>query len=48
MASEHLRDLDDPAAVAAAWDRLLDLCAELAAWPAGRKRPERFVADQQL
>jgi hypothetical protein len=46
--SENLRDLDDPAAVAAAWDRLLDLDAELAGQPAHRDRPERFVADQQL
>ena len=47
-AAEHLRHLDDPAAVAAAWDQLLDLSAELAGEPARRARPERFVADQQL
>jgi hypothetical protein len=46
--SGNLRDLDDPAAVAAAWDRLLDLDADLAGQPARRERPERFVADQQL
>jgi len=46
--SENVRTLDDPAAVADAWDRVLDASAELAGQPQARERPERFVADQQL
>ena len=47
--SSEVRGLDDPAAVAEAWDRALDLSAELAAWPApARSSPERFVVDRQI
>ena len=47
--SSEVRDLDDPAAVAEAWDRALDLNAELAAWPlTARSSPERFVVDRQI
>ena len=47
--SSEVRDLDDPAAVAKAWDRALDLNAELAAWPSSvRSSPERFVVDRQI
>ena len=47
--SREVRGLDDPAAVAEVWDRMLDLSAELAAWPsAGRSRLERFVVDRQI
>ena len=47
--AREVRDLDDPAAVAEAWDRVLDLIAELAAWPSpARSSPERFVVDRQI
>ncbi len=47
--AQEVRDLDDPAAVAEAWDRVLDLSAELAAWPLpARSSPERFVVDRQI
>ena len=48
-AAHEVRSLDDPAAVAETWDRVLDLNAELAAWPSpARLRPERFVVDRQI
>ncbi len=47
--SRNVRDLEDPAAVAEVWDRVLDLSAELAAWPSPtRFSPERFVVDRQI
>ena len=47
--AREVRDLDDPTAVAEAWDRVLDLSAELAAWPSpARSGPERFVVDRQI
>ena len=47
--SREVRDLDNPAAVARVWDRVLHLNAELAAWPSPvRLRPERFVVDRQI
>ena len=47
--AREVRGLDDPAAVAETWDRVLDLNAELAAWPSpARLRPERFVVDRQI
>ena len=47
--SSEVRALDDPAAVAETWDRVLDLNAELAAWPSTtRSSPERFVVDRQI
>ena len=46
--SREVRGLDDPAAVAEVWDRVLDLNAELAAWSSPRKYPERFVVDRQI
>ena len=47
--SREVRGLDDPTAVAEAWDRVLDLSAELAAWPlSARSSPERFVVDRQI
>ena len=47
--AREVRGLDDPAAVAEAWNRVLDLSAELAAWPsAARSSPERFVVDRQI
>lgn len=47
--STHIRDLDDPTELLQLWDRILDTCADLAAWPPNaRKWPERYVADVQL
>ena len=47
--SRNVRALDDPAALAEAWDRALDLNAELAGWPStARSSPERFVVDRQI
>ena len=47
--AREVRGLDDPAAVAETWDRVLDLNAELAAWPTrARSSPERFVVDRQI
>ena len=47
--SKDVRALDDPEQLMKLWDRILDLCADLAAWPShDRKRPERYVADDQL
>ncbi len=47
--SSEVRGLDDPVAVAEAWDRALDLSAELAGWPSPeRSSPERFVVDRQI
>ena len=47
--SSEVRGLDDPAALAETWDRILDLNAELATWPSpARLRRERFVVDRQI
>ena len=46
--AREVRRLDDPAAVAETWDRILDLTADLAAWPEPRSSPERFVVDRQI
>ena len=46
--SEYVRGLDDPGAVCAHWDRVLDACADLAARPRERDRPERYVPDVQI
>ncbi len=47
--SSEVRNLDDPVALAQTWDRVLDLSAELAAWPTpARLRRERFVVDRQI
>ncbi len=47
--SQEIRELDDPESLMKLWDRILDLCAELAAWPSPeRQRPQRYVADVQL
>lgn len=42
------RDLDDPEALLAYWDEMLDLCADLYALPRERRRPERFCVDVQI
>lgn len=46
--SEHVRDIDDPRPVLELWDRVMDACADLAAMPRERARPERYVADVQI
>ncbi|MFH1747415.1 MAG: M60 family metallopeptidase [Planctomycetota bacterium] len=46
--SESIRDLDDPATLLRLWDEIADACAELAAQPLERTRPERIVADRQI
>ncbi|MXX85164.1 MAG: hypothetical protein F4Y71_01755 [Acidobacteria bacterium] len=46
--AREVRTLDDPDAVAETWDRILDLSADLAAWPEPRSSPERFVVDRQI
>jgi hypothetical protein len=43
-----VRALDDPEALLRFWDRVMDACADLAAWPRERARPERIVADEQI
>ncbi len=46
--SSAVRELDDPEALLKTWDAIADACAELAARPLERKRPERYVADEQI
>jgi len=46
--STHIRDLADPQALMEVWNQVLDACADLAAIPRERRRPERYVADQQI
>ena len=43
-----VRTLDDPKAVMDFWDAVADACADLAARPRDRERPERYVADVQI
>ncbi|MGA2499089.1 MAG: M60 family metallopeptidase, partial [Tepidisphaeraceae bacterium] len=43
--SQHIRNLEDPEALAKFWDRVLDADADLAGIPHERPRPERYVAD---
>lgn len=46
--SSVVRGLDDPAELMRFWDRVADACAELAARPIERERPERYVVDVQI
>lgn len=46
--SADIRNLEDPETLMKFWDRVLDACADLAAWPRERERPERIVADEQI
>lgn len=48
MPSEHVRNLEDPAAVLEFWNKVMDADADLAAIPRERRRPERIVADVQI
>jgi hypothetical protein len=46
--SSYVRTLDDPEALLAVWDEVLDAAADLATIPRERARPERFVPDEQI
>lgn len=46
--SSAIRTLDDPTVLMQHWDRILDAAADLATIPHTRKRPERYVPDQQI
>jgi hypothetical protein len=46
--SKFVHDLDDPQAVMETWNQVLDACADLAAIPRVRSRPERYVPDEQI
>ena len=46
--SESIRALDDPEELLRLWDRVLDAAADLAASPRDRRRPERYVPDEQI
>lgn len=47
--SKSVRELDDPESVMKFWNRCVEAEDALAMWaPGDRKRPERFVADQQI
>ncbi|MGE0193144.1 MAG: M60 family metallopeptidase, partial [Planctomycetota bacterium] len=46
--SSHVRRLDDPQALMTWWDRVMDACADLSQIPRERKRPERYVTDEQI
>ncbi len=48
IASEEVRELDDPDAVLDYWNAVLDADADLAAIPHDRPRPERIVSDVQI
>jgi len=48
LPSKAVRKLDDPEDLMKFWDRVLDACAELAARPLKRPRPERYVTDTQI
>jgi hypothetical protein len=48
LPSRVVRGLDDPGALMRFWDRVLDACADLAARPRERERPERYVTDEQI
>lgn len=46
--SSSIRDLDDPEALMAVWDQILDNTADLVVIPHERTRPERYAADVQI
>lgn len=46
--SESLRSLDRPDQLMETWDKILDLCAELAQIPKDRSKPQRMVCDIQI
>lgn len=48
LPSRVVRELDDPAALMKFWDSVLDACADLGGRPRERRRPERYVTDEQI
>jgi hypothetical protein len=48
LPSRAVRGLEDPEGLMKFWDAVLDCCAELAAMPLDRRRPERYVTDVQI
>ncbi|MFI5378744.1 MAG: M60 family metallopeptidase [Tepidisphaerales bacterium] len=46
--AQHVRNLEDPEALAKFWDQVLDADADLVGIPHERPRPERYVADAQI
>jgi hypothetical protein len=46
--SDAIRTLDDPTSVLEHWNKVMDATATLAAWPLGRKSPERIVPDADI
>lgn len=48
LPAKVVQALDDPEALMAFWDSVIDACSELAACPLERERPERYVADVQI
>ena len=46
--SDAVRELDDPLALLALWERIADMDARLTGLPTERESPERFCADVQL
>lgn len=46
--SSSIRELDDPEALMAVWDQILDNSADLGQIPHQRRRPERYTADVQI
>ncbi len=48
LPSSAIRTQDDPSAMLALWDQVLDSEADLAAIPHARPRPERFVVDREI
>jgi hypothetical protein len=43
-----VRGLDDPTDLLRFWDEVMDACADLAGRPRARRRPERYVTDEQI
>ncbi len=48
LPSSVVRKLDDPESLMKFWDRVMDACADLAARPRDRERPERYCNDRQI
>jgi len=48
LPSKAVRNLRNPVMAMQLWNRALDACADLAGIPHQRKRPERFVLDEQI
>ena len=48
LASEHIRDIEDPTEIVEFWDGVMDSCADLLGREHKRKRSERFATDIQI